>query len=356
MRIGFRAYALTLMILGVVVLGAVLTTAFLVRPAPIHPLPAGYGDLTRLGWYAKPLYAPARPQLEFQTVKFKVGPYEGYHDIVILGDSFSAAGWPNYLAAQGWSVAVVPPADTLQRKLDVEGLLSSAAYRAHPPKLFIYESAQRELSDRFAGAPGECGAAMLSRPPLALPPAAPEQLPMHPVLPDDRVRIDARQIAFARDFVVANLKRPFRRKSPVVYLQALSVPRFSSERPRALLSYSNDLVTASLKPADVERIRCGLLEIQRRVEASGTTRFLAAIAPDKRSIYAPDLAAQPAPAGVISGLADPRLALVRLDLALRRAVEAGELDVYLPNDTHWGAAGHRIVADAVLEYLRDAAR
>jgi hypothetical protein len=192
------------MILGVVVLGAVLTTAFLVGPAPIHPLPAGYGDLTRLGWYANPLYAPARPQLEFQAVKFKVGPYEGCHDIVILGDSFSAAGWPNYLAAQGWSVAVVPPSDTASRNLDVEGLVSSAAYQVYPPKLFIYESAERELSDRFAGAPAECGAAMPSRPPLALPPAAPVQLPMHLVLPDDRVRIDARQITFAR----------FRRREP----------------------------------------------------------------------------------------------------------------------------------------------
>lgn len=355
MRIGFRAYALTLMILAVVVFGVVLMTAFVVGPAPIPPLPAGHGDLTRLGWYANPLYAPTRPQLEFQALKFKVGPYEHYHDIVILGDSFSVGGWPNYLAAQGWSVAVVPPADTPQRELDVEGLLSSTAYRAHPPKLFIYESAEGALNDRFSGTPADCSAPMPDRRPPALPPPTPAQLAIHSVLPDHRVRIDSRQIAFARDFVVANLRRPFR-KNVVVYREALSVPRFSSRRPHALLFYSTDLVTVSLKPADVARIRCGLLEIQRRVEANGTTRFLAAIAPAKRSIYAPDLAAQPAPGGVIPGLADPRLALVRLDLPLRQAVESGELDVYLPNDTHWSAAGHRIVAEAVLDYIRNETR
>jgi lysophospholipase L1-like esterase len=36
---------------------------------------------------------------------------------------------------------------------------------------------------------------------------------------------------------------------------------------------------------------------------------------------------------------------------LRQAVAAGE-SVYLPDDVHWNAAGHRVVAAAVAERLR----
>jgi lysophospholipase L1-like esterase len=36
---------------------------------------------------------------------------------------------------------------------------------------------------------------------------------------------------------------------------------------------------------------------------------------------------------------------------LRKAVGAGE-SVYLPDDVHWNAAGHRVVAAAVAERLR----
>lgn len=127
---------------------------------------------------------------------------------------------------------------------------------------------------------------------------------------------------------------------------------FSSARPETLLFYSEDLVSPSLDSTNLERIRCGLIDLQRRVESAGTTRFIAMIAPDKRAIYASDLAGSNRAGSVIRKLVDSRLALVRLDLSLRRAVESGELDVYLPNDTHWGAVGHQVAADTVIEHIR----
>ena len=41
----------------------------------------------------------------------------------------------------------------------------------------------------------------------------------------------------------------------------------------------------------------------------------------------------------------------RLDVALRNEIIRGTRDVYLPNDTHWGSSGHKIVAETLHQYL-----
>jgi hypothetical protein len=43
----------------------------------------------------------------------------------------------------------------------------------------------------------------------------------------------------------------------------------------------------------------------------------------------------------------------RLSEALGEAVEASCLDVYLPDDSHWSDAGHRITAKVLLAFLLD---
>ncbi len=41
----------------------------------------------------------------------------------------------------------------------------------------------------------------------------------------------------------------------------------------------------------------------------------------------------------------------RLDVALRYEIAHGIQDIYLPNGTHWGSAGHKITADTLYQYL-----
>jgi hypothetical protein len=36
---------------------------------------------------------------------------------------------------------------------------------------------------------------------------------------------------------------------------------------------------------------------------------------------------------------------------MREAVRCGTVDLYMPNDTHWGSPGHIIAAHAALERL-----
>lgn len=43
----------------------------------------------------------------------------------------------------------------------------------------------------------------------------------------------------------------------------------------------------------------------------------------------------------------------RIDVALKKGLEKGVVDVYLPNDTHWGSWGHKTAAQTVVEYLKN---
>ena len=45
------------------------------------------------------------------------------------------------------------------------------------------------------------------------------------------------------------------------------------------------------------------------------------------------------------------LVFVDVEEPLRAAVARGVMDVYLPNDTHWGPRGHALVGEAVARYV-----
>src|SRR3546814_4037679 len=94
-----------------------------------------------------------------------------------------------------------------------------------------------------------------------------------------------------------------------------------------------------------------LLDAQNRVQANGRTRMLTMLVPDKSSAYARYL---DAPffrrIGKLAPLLDGAgLNVVDVVPALKRAIDAGVDDVYMPNDTHWSSIGHDI---AVREIVR----
>lgn len=154
-----------------------------------------------------------------------------------------------------------------------------------------------------------------------------------------------------RDFVFRNVERALGRWTPVVRELELRTPRFSSRHPCTLLVVSHDLQKARWTEQDYAAMRCALLRLQQRVEADGRTAFVAMLVPDKLSAYHADLLDPGAPASVLDTVMDPRLHAPRVDAALRTAIEAGTVDVYLPDDTHFGAAGHAIAAEVIARYL-----
>jgi hypothetical protein len=50
---------------------------------------------------------------------------------------------------------------------------------------------------------------------------------------------------------------------------------------------------------------------------------------------------------------DPRLHLLRTDRVFKQKIKEGVVDLYPPNETHWGSRGHRIVVETLIQYLKD---
>jgi hypothetical protein len=128
---------------------------------------------------------------------------------------------------------------------------------------------------------------------------------------------------------------------------------FSSRFNRGLLVYGEDFNKASWQEADWRRAGCDLLALQDRVQANGRTVFATMVVPDKLTVYAPFL-----PYRTFDGLSrlaliaeTPGLNLVRLDGKLD---PTAQIDLYLPDDTHWSSHGHALAARLVLDYLVDA--
>ncbi len=369
-----RSYSLALAATGLAVMLTIVGFALYLVPMS-GMISVGSGDLTRIGWYSNNRYGNRKPNLAFRPPLFTLaGTFDRHFDVVIVGDSFSAdldKSWPNYLAAKGLSVLVIGLADNPEKRNvteDIENqitaLLQNPTFRDAPPSVLIFESIERFLKRRLVSDTKPCleiqqeeksnaSSAPLGTE-LAGPPtqkyADPPEYRIEEVgMPLSR-RYDEQQLTYARDFLIKNLRNLLGRKSAVREFR-LNLPRFSSDRAKALLVVSGDVQKNRWVPKDIEEMQCQLLRLQRAVQANGKTLFIALPIPDKLSAYHDDLVDPSLPRGVIDELTDPLLNRPQVDKALRAAIVAGETDVYLPNDTHFGARGQALTADTVMRFM-----
>jgi hypothetical protein len=365
-----RTYSLALIGLALAVAGTVSGLAWYLVPMP-RKLELGTGDLTRIGWYSNNRYGNGKPQVRFEPALVRIAPsLDGPYDVVILGDSFSGdadKGWANHLAAKGLSVLVIPFAEDTAKgsQSDVEaierqvaGLVESPSFREHPPGVFVFQSIERMLRRRLVHPAAPCAGedppeAPTPRPELHFGPPPAHRLAEFAL--STAPRHDEHQLTYARDFLVNNVRKLFGWR-PDVRLYELREPRFSSARPASLLVLLAEVRKSEWPEADLPVMRCQLFALQQRVQANGRTLFATLLIPDKLSAYHADLADTSPPRGVIERLADPRLNQVPADPALSAAIRAGDTDVYLPNDTHFGARGQQVTAEVVLEYIRSRTR
>lgn len=131
---------------------------------------------------------------------------------------------------------------------------------------------------------------------------------------------------------------------------------FSSVNKHAMLVYKDDFRKVERwREMGMPEISCRIEKMRKQVEANGQTRFVLMVAPDKLTAYADFLRDK----GLhdISALSELSVHLPevmpRLDLALTSAINDGEQDVYLPDDTHWGSSGNQIAAETLLTFLRN---
>ena len=324
------------------------------------------GDLTRTGSFSQRHYGWNSTQLVYGTLRHSLGPYDRPFDVVVYGDSFAVAmpshQWQNRLAeATGQSVI------TLNVYTEpLASVLGNPVFVATPPKAFVLTLAERhfpeqlsKLSDCDAGAtplPQRPPAGSMVTPPSTLPPVTGRVESQRQTHWSDLREV---RIGYAAKTVFHSLLRAVssRERTKVVRVALTRDNLFSSLDSARTLVYRGDVdKVAQWQAEGLDGLACRVETLRRKIEANGVTRFVLLVAPDKLSAYEPYLATDDHRG--LSRLAElgERLpgTMPRVDSAIAAIIAEGQIDVYLPNNTHWGYAGHLAAGEAVARFIASA--
>lgn len=344
MRQTFRRYNLIVaLILLPIVLSLLITSTLLEKLN---------GNMTRIGGYLESDYGWHGGQLAFDTPLFKKrqGGYEHYSDVVVLGDSFSKNtlwGWPNYFVARTGLTLQFFHFD----QGGYERIINSEAFAASPPRLFIVESVENRLKNRFGAAPSACP----ETPSAAANPVAvrPLHAATHTVTRATETR--GLDLDLAADYLGKALPRLFGiETTDTLRVKLTRDDLFSNSKSDHLIAYNHSLAISHWNDKLIADIRCNLLTLQQQTEANGKTRFLFMPIPAKLFAYAAYIEdPRFATLSISDALATPAaLNVLRLDTFIPRQIKQGGKDFYLPNDTHWSSHGYQQVADYMIATLR----
>jgi hypothetical protein len=312
------------------------------------------GDMTRLGGYREQDFAPRAGEEVFTEQLWTQAPtlkaYDRPYDVVVVGDSFSqntAYGWENYLReATGWSIITFHSG-----QISVPELLESETFRQHPPKLFVYEIVEHGLHTLNPGFGDDAPAPADTPPVTSTLSLTPEPAAKIRVLPDLSPSFN---MSDGVHRLQRDLKRLIGTRDKAICCQLTSDAFFTNRLPGAILYYHGDTWKNAITPAGWAIIAQRVRTLRERVEANGVTHFVFMLAPDKSTVFRDYIQSPPTPILNTLELLPDAGDLPRLPLheAIGAAVASGEVqDIYLPNDAHWGNAGHRIAARTLLEYL-----
>ena len=130
---------------------------------------------------------------------------------------------------------------------------------------------------------------------------------------------------------------------------------FSNNHSDAVLFYHLDNLKESIDREEWGIIEQRFATAQALIEHNKKTRFLAMIAPDKRTVYNHLLMNEKD--GYKSALESmpgkSKINWVNTYKALREMVEDGVVDIYLPNDIHWGYQGYKAAYLATKEKIEE---
>lgn len=347
----------------IAVLGGVLSLALGIGGLALWSQPPD-GDLTRIGGLPERSFGwhgTKRGFLEDHFVqRTLVNLLEGAPpgDVLVFGDSFSFSyrgniTWTNTLHEQtGLSVIFVPAVLT-----DVVRYLESDAFKTNPPAAaIIVEAVEREAIIRALAVhdPARpCGARPASAA-VDLAPDAVLNLPKQDFA--RRMRFDDVDEVFSWGALM--VRQQILGPSDTVIVDLAPNTLFSSAATDKMLIYSHDLnhqradafVQDGPETVAVTAI-CGLRQMFDR---AGDLPMRFTIAPNKLSVYE-RWVRTPLPATWIDAfaVAEGALGSAYVDLlGPLRAAAQDTTDVYYPNDTHWGPAGHRTAGLVLAGSLR----
>jgi hypothetical protein len=331
----------------------------------IHLQPLN-GDLTRVGFFAEKDFGWNEPQLEFARPLYTIGQYNRHHDVVVLGDSFSTGRpelqWQNYLSlATGWSVLTLDA-----NKVKLDQVLSNPVFLKTPPKLLIFELVERDLPLVLKQNQTCDHIGSRSNPPIAAAAIPKHVFSTMPTWPDNIKRFSRPMkratawhdinVGYVRGYLWHSLLRQLFGDTHTRALKiALNRPApFSSRNNRDLLVFRDDLKKARWwRDVPIGDTSCRIEAIRGKVEANRHTRFIFMAAPDKLTAYSDFITEKDLPdASALAELSSHHPSVMpHLDLTLKSALNQGVLDVYMPNDTHWGSIGNRITTETLITFL-----
>lgn len=319
------------------------------------------GDLTRTGPYLESEFGWNAPQEQFEKdlyVLEKNEKYDKYYDVVIVGDSYSTMEftyqWQNYLKLMtGLSSITFNIHST-----DIDKLLTSENFKKHPPKILIWQFVERSISLGPRYTSTDCTPeANPSLTPVSISPSGDTAIPYER---DRTVSFFSPNFNesshylkyFSRGFFVSKMGK----HSRTIRLPLNTGGLFSSKNDREILLFNRDFWKVQrFKEEFLESRRCYITHIQNLSQKNGKTFFVALPAPDKTTVYEDFVEFREIKNINLLELldTDPRLHFVRLDRTFKKKIKEGVVDIYPPNETHWGSRGHRIVVETLIQYLKD---
>ncbi|MBS4033336.1 MAG: hypothetical protein KGZ85_02620 [Ignavibacterium sp.] len=311
------------------------------------------GELTRLGSYSERDFGWNLPQKKVRGDANMAKDYQGYYDVLIVGDSFSTNGvWqPFFRKETGLSYVTLDV-----RKTHIYDLLDSQSFRNHPPKVFIVQSVEREIVYFFSNLSFPCINNDNNNVKINLsfrPPGTSTEY-----YEEIRKTFDIRNInlRYTASVMFNAVIRKLHGRD-LKYTQKynlLSHSLFSNTKSNEILVYAGDIDKLNWKREGLTKSICAIRGLQNLVQKHGKTLFIFMLAPDKSTAYA-DYIAEPVfqtRLNIQQQFIDSGVNAPRIDLKLNQAIESGIKDIYLPSGTHWSATGYEIAAKCIVDFIK----
>jgi len=318
------------------------------------------GNLTRLGGFLENNYEMINKQQSFQNPLFKtaksIREYDQYFDVVVLGDSFSRAykiGWQNFLI--NWTGLSIITFDI--KKTKFEDILGSRIFHNNPPRLFIYESIEFEIWLRNSVCL-KSGTTINSQ---AINVNTIRTRPLGIKLEKERITSSSfvsrlEHLDQAANYIPKAISRTMLslNYTDVAELDLRVSDLFSNKKSDKLLFLKRYYKKSTVSEKNIFTSICSIKKRQNLVEANGSTHFLFLPVPDKLSAYSKYLNDNKYQnIGFVPKFANIGINMIRSDLAIQKAIAEGQKDIYLPNDTHWSAKGHALVAKRIFQKIKN---
>ena len=317
------------------------------------------GDLARIGGFQENKYGWNKAQVRFRECHFTIGKnlkdYDKYFDVVTIGDSFSVnenQSWQNYLVLSSNASIIT----FHKSSLTASSILQHPQFLKSPPKLFIYQVAEYGIQTALHDLDLSFNLNnKVLEPPLKrlnfIPVKFDKYLESYDRDKDTRFSMDT-----ALHFIKTNIKQYFGSRKKAFPIKVNNKEKlFSNAHPDSVLFYHLDKLKLSITNNEWMNIETRFYILQKLIEANRYTNFLVMIAPDKSTVYRKYLLQSEVKFESCLNLMPDNYPVnwLNIEQLMQQSIEEGNIDLYLPNDTHWGSAGYQIAAEAIISEFTD---